>query len=155
MKIKANTNTLGGIAVLAISAFFYLQLGDDFSPYGTFFPERILPILAILGALLIVMGVLKKDVSRKTIFEINISMLVAIAAGLFWSIFLEFFGFTLTTFISLSVLVIAYMEKENRSGLNIIKNLSGVLLVDLIFYYAFTRFLGVTLPVGKLFSLLK
>ena len=155
MKIKANTNTLGGGTVLAISAFFYFQLGDDFSPYGTYFPERILPILVILGVLLIVIGVLKKNESRKTIFEINNTMLTAMIVGAFWAIFLVFFGFILSTFVSLSVLIVAYMENKNRTRLEIVKNLLGVFVVDLIFYYSFSRFLGVMLPVGKIFSLLK
>ena len=155
MQMKANTDTLGGSVVLIISAFFYLQLGDDFSSFGIYFPERVLPLLVILGAILLVRGLVRRKEPKKVIFQINRTMLLSMVIGAAWALLLEFCGFISISFVSLSLLVTAYSPKEKLTAKNILINCIGVFVVVILFYYVFSRLLGVTLPSGKMFSVFR
>jgi len=152
MQIKANTDFVGGCVVLLIAAFFHLQLGEDFSSYGIYFPQHVLPLLEAMGAILVVRGLIKRKEPKKVVFRINGLMLIAMATGLAWAVLLEFGGFILTSFLSLMVLVTSYAPSDKRKMKNVIINCICVLAVVLFFYYIFSRLLGVTLPFGKIFT---
>lgn len=149
MKRNINIDILGGLSLLGIAAFFYVQLGDDFSMFGLFFPERMLPILTAFAVIILVKGFVRPTKLEKPIFQINGTMLLAMIVGALWVMLLESAGFVLTSFLSVFSLQIAYMPKENRSLKSVFANLVGSLAVVLFFYYLFTQYLGVTLPDGS------
>lgn len=43
MQANTNTDMVGGLAVLAVSAFFYSQISEDFTQFGVFFPSSSSP----------------------------------------------------------------------------------------------------------------
>ena len=86
MKNKLNIDILGGISILAIAAFFFFQLGEDFSMFALFFPEKMLPILAILGGVILVKGFVRPTRINKPIFQINKTMIAAMLVGILWEI---------------------------------------------------------------------
>ncbi|WP_035064156.1 tripartite tricarboxylate transporter TctB family protein [Nitratidesulfovibrio termitidis] len=152
MQVNTNTDAVGGVAVLAISSFFYFQLNDDFTPFGAFFPEIILPFLAFLGVILVIKGVLKKKESNRVIFKINDTMMLSMVVGAAWALLLNILGFILASFISISILIIRYIPKEKRTSSCILMNCLGTMACVIVFYFVFSRLLGVTLPVGHVFD---
>ena len=150
MNGKLNIDILGGLSVLAIAAFFFFQLGDDFSMFALFFPERMLLALALLGLAVIVKGFVRPTKLEKPVFQINRTMLAAVVTGLLWVILLEPVGFIIMSFLSVAGLQILYMPREQRCLKSVLVNLAGSLIIVLLFYYVFVQFLGVTLPAGIL-----
>lgn len=150
MKNKLNIDILGGISILAIAAFFFFQLGEDFSMFALFFPEKMLPILAILGGVILVKGFVRPTRINKPIFQINKTMIAAMLVGILWVLLLEPIGFVVTSFTSVFGLQILYMPKETRSPKNIFINAAGSICIVVFFYYVFVQYLGVTLPAGIL-----
>ena len=150
MKNKLNIDILGGISILAIAAFFFFQLGEDFSMFALFFPEKMLPILTILGGVILVKGFVRPTRINKPIFQINKTMIVAMLVGILWVLLLEPLGFVATSFASVFGLQILYMPKETRSPKNIFINAVGSICTVVFFYYVFVQYLGVTLPAGIL-----
>lgn len=149
MNGKLNIDILGGLSVLAIAAFFFFfQLGDDFSMFALFFPERMLPALVLLGLAVIVKGFVRPTKLEKPVFRINGTMIAAVVTGLLWVILLEPVGFIITSFFSVSGLQILYMPRDQRCLKSVFVNLAGSLIIVLLFYYVFVQFLGVTLPAG-------
>ena len=150
MKNKLNIDILGGISILAIAAFFFFQLGEDFSMFALFFPEKMLPILTILGGVILVKGFVRPTRINKPIFQINKTMIVAMLVGILWVLLLEPIGFVATSCASVFGLQILYMPKETRSPKNIFINAVGSICTVVFFYYVFVQYLGVTLPAGIL-----
>ncbi len=148
MNGKLNIDILGGLSLLAIAAFFFFQLGDDFSMFALFFPERMLPALVLLGLAVIVKGFVRPTKLEKPVFRINGTMIAAVVTGLLWVILLEPVGFIITSFFSVSGLQILYMPRDQRCLKSVFVNLAGSLIIVLLFYYVFVQFLGVTLPAG-------
>ncbi|WP_418764548.1 tripartite tricarboxylate transporter TctB family protein [Mailhella sp.] len=151
MNSRFNIDTLGGLSILAIVAFFFLQLGDDFTPFGLFFPERILPILTLLGALILAKGLLRSSGNLKGVFQINKTMVISMVTGAAWALLLVPVGFILASFLSMFFLLMIYIPKGERTLKRALTNGVGSLICVLFFYYVFVQFLGVTLPDGSLF----
>ena len=59
MKRNINIDILGGLSILAIASFFYFQLGEDFSMFGLFFPEKMLPVLVAFGIAILAKGFIR------------------------------------------------------------------------------------------------
>ncbi|ATD82517.1 MULTISPECIES: tripartite tricarboxylate transporter TctB family protein [Desulfovibrio] len=150
MKNKINIDILGGISILVIAAFFFFQLGEDFSMFALFFPEKMLPILAILGLVILVKGFVRPTKINRPIFQINKNMVAAMLVGILWVLLLEPVGFVVTSFASVFGLQILYMPKEIRSPKNVFINAAGSICTVVLFYYVFVQYLGVTLPAGVL-----
>lgn len=150
MKSKLNIDIIGGISVLAIAAFFFFQLGEDFSMFALFFPEKMLPILTMLGIAIIIKGFVRPTRLERPIFQINRTMVAAMVTGSLWVILLEPVGFIITSAVSIFFLQVLYMEKGKRTFRNVTINALGSLCTVVIFYYIFVQYLGVTLPEGLL-----
>lgn len=150
MKSKLNIDIIGGISVLAIAAFFFFQLGEDFSMFALFFPEKMLPILTMLGIAIIIKGFVRPTRLERPIFQINRTMVAAMVTGSLWVILLEPVGFIITSAVSIFFLQVLYMEKGMRTFRNVTINALGSLCTVVIFYYIFVQYLGVTLPEGLL-----
>lgn len=150
MKRKLNIDILGGLSILAITAFFFLQLGEDFSMFALFFPEKMLPILGLLGLIILVKGLVRPVKIDKPVFQINKNMLAAMMTGILWVLLLQPVGFIITSFVSVFTLQVFYMPKEIRSFKKIAINAAGSLCIVLFFYHVFVQYLGVTLPSGVL-----
>jgi hypothetical protein len=148
MKNKLNIDILGGLSILAIAAFFFFQLGEDFSMFALFFPEKMLPILAILGVIILIKGFVRPTKISNPIFQINKTMLAAMVTGILWVLLLEPVGFIVTSFVSVFGLQILYMPREIRSCKNVIINAAGSFCTVVFFYHVFVQYLGVTLPAG-------
>lgn len=148
MKRKINIDILGGLSILVISAFFYAQLGEDFSMFGLFFPERMLPILTAFGVAILAKGFIRPTVLAKPVFQINRTMVLAMAVGTLWVLLLEKAGFVATSAVSVFALQMAYTPRDERSVKCVLLNLVGAFAVVLFFDYVFVQFLGVTLPDG-------
>lgn len=151
MNSRFNIDTLGGLSILAIVAFFFFQMGDDFTPFGLFFPERILPILTLLGVLILAKGIFRPSGDLKSVFQINKTMVISMVTGAAWALLLVPIGFILASFLSMFFLLMVYLPKEERSLKRVFTNGAGSLICVLFFYYVFVYFLGVTLPDGSLF----
>lgn len=150
MKRQLNIDILGGLSVLAIVAFFFFQLDEDFTMFGLFFPERVMPILTILGVAIIVKGFVRPSRPKKPVFQINRTMLVSMLAGLGWVLLLVPLGFVLTSFVCVCGLLVLYTPREERTAKGVLINAVGSFVIVYGFYYAFVQFLGVTLPKGVL-----
>lgn len=148
--MKINIDILGGLSVLAIAAFFFFQLGDDFSMFALFFPEKMLPLLAMLGTAILIKGFVVPTMPAKSVFRINRTMIAAMITGILWVLLLEPVGFVATSFAGVFGLQVLYMPKEHRSLKSILVNLAGSLCIVLFFYHVFVQYLGVTLPAGIL-----
>lgn len=153
MQANTNTDMVGGLAVLAVSAFFYSQISEDFTQFGVFFPKLILPCLVLLGVILLVRGLARRT-KKKTIFRINRTMALVMIVGALWAVTMNYLGFIVGSSLALSIIVLAYLPAGKRTPARIFANLSGVLGVVLAFYYGFTRLLDVLLPVGHLMETL-
>lgn len=149
MKRNINIDILGGISLLAICSFFFFQLNsDDFSMFGMFFPEKILPMLAFLAVLIIIKGFVKPSRPEKPIFQINGKMVITLLTGLAWVLLLGRAGFILTSFASLFGLQCAFTPREERSIKSVAIQFAGSLATVLFFHHIFVQYLGVTLPDG-------
>ncbi len=134
--------------ILAISAFFYAQLGEDFSMFGLFFPERMLPLLTAFGVAILAKGFIRPTGLAKPVFQINRTMILAMAVGTLWVLLLEKAGFVATSAVSVFALQMAYTPRDERSVKCVLLNLVGSFAVVLFFDYVFVQILGVTLPDG-------
>ena len=150
MKSRLNIDILGGISVLAIAAFFFFQLGEDFSMFALFFPEKMLPLLALLGLVILIKGFVRPTRLEKPAFQINRTMVAAMLTGLLWVLILEPAGFIISSFVSVLTLQILYMPKELRTCKNVLCNALISLGIVVFFHYVFVQYLGVTLPSGIL-----
>ncbi|MEE0815959.1 MAG: tripartite tricarboxylate transporter TctB family protein, partial [Desulfovibrio fairfieldensis] len=92
MQANTNTDMVGGLAVLAVSAFFYSQISEDFTQFGVFFPKLILPCLVLLGVILLVRGLARRT-KKKTIFRINRTMALVMIVGALWAVIMNYLGF--------------------------------------------------------------
>lgn len=150
MQTRINTDLAGGIAVLVIGIFFQAQITEDLTPYGAFFPQKILWLLFLCGSALLVRGLVHMRTESKIVFRLNGDMLVAIMTGGLWAVFLDWFGFIASGSIALSVLCIRYLPSGKRSLAAFVANCLGAVMCVLLFYWLFTGFLGVTLPTGRM-----
>ena len=146
---RLNRDFLGGGTLLAICAFFYVQMaGNEFSAYGMYFPERVLPILAILAVLIIIKGFVKPSRAEGPIFRFNKNMIITLVTGLCWVFLLERLGFLLVSFLCLFGLQCVFTSREERSLKSVLWQLAGSLVTVVFFYHIFVQYLGVTLPKG-------
>ena len=150
MKAKLNIDIIGGVSVLLIAAFFFFQLGDDFSMFALFFPEKIIPFLIALGIAILIKGFVKPTKLNKPIFQINKTMVAAMVVGIVWVLLLQPVGFVITSFVSVFGLQVLYMPREERSFKSIFINAAGSICVVLLFNHVFVQYFGVTLPSGIL-----
>ena len=112
MQANTNTDMVGGLAVLAVSAFFYSQISEDFTQFGVFFPKLILPCLVLLGVILLVRGLARRT-KKKTIFRINRTMALVMIVGALWAVIMNYLGFIVGSSLALSIIVLAYIPAGN------------------------------------------
>lgn len=149
MKRNINIDILGGVSLLALCSFFFFQMdSEEFSMFGMFFPEKILPMLALLAVLIIIKGFVKPSRPDKPIFRINSNMVVTLVTGLAWVLLLGRAGFIATSFISLFGLQCVFTPREERSVKSVLLQAVGSLATVLFFHHIFVQYLGVTLPDG-------
>ena len=148
---QLNIDYIGGLAVLAFAAFFWLQMDEEFTHFAIYFPERILPILAGFGLVLLVKGYLKPSLRDNFIRKINGNMLFAVLTGLIWVLILEWVGFVISSFAAVFILLWRYQPAARRRPADV----AGLALLAAaevgVMYLVFVKLLYVTLPVGRVF----
>lgn len=149
-----NTDFWGGLASLAIAAFFALQINEDFTPFGIYFPQHVLPLLVVCGVVLLVKAWFRPSRRPNFLHGINANMLTAILVGLFWIACFEFLGFLLSSFLSIMVLLVKYREPGQRSAGFVLRTALGTLAGLGVIWLIFVKLLTVTLPAGKIVDLL-
>lgn len=145
-----NSDYWGGCTVLLIVLFFWLQLSDDFTPFGVFFPERVMPLLTLLGIALLIKGRFAPSMRPNFLRGINTTMLTTMLCGTGWVIAFEPLGFVLSSFVAVMIMLIVFAEKEERTFAYIAKSAVGTLICMGTLYLIFVHFLNVTLPKGRL-----
>ncbi len=149
---KLNTDLLGGLIMLGCAAFFYWQMDEEFTHYAAYFPNRIIPCLAVLGAALLVKARVRPTMLDSFVSQMNSTMLFAIAAGLAWVFTLEWLGFVISSFAAIFAMLVRFLPPDRRGAAAFIK-LALLAAVEVGgIYVLFVKFLYVTLPVGRLFA---
>lgn len=149
---KLNTDLLGGLIMLACAVFFYVQMDEEFTHYAAYFPDRIIPCLAVLGAALLVKARLKPTMLDSFVSQMNSTMLFAIFVGLAWVLTLEWVGFIISSFAAIFAMLVRFLPPDKR-GTAAFAKLALLAAVEVGgIYVLFVKFLYVTLPVGRLFA---
>jgi hypothetical protein len=151
MNREVNTELIGGIAGLLLTAVFFFGL-EDVSWMSIIFPKTVVYIMAIISVLLVVKGFVKP--SRRRIFSDGSNTRWIVTGVLFflWVLAMPFLGFFVSTVVFM-VAIVAYLASA-RMPLTIMKFIIWVPIVIAevtFFYLIFTKVLYVPLPEGMFF----
>jgi hypothetical protein len=151
MNREVNTELIGGIAGLLLTAVFFFGL-EDVSWMSIIFPKTVVYIMAIISVLLVIKGFVKP--SRRRIFSDGSNTRWIVTGVLFflWVLAMPFLGFFVSTVVFM-VAIVAYLASA-RMPLTIMKFIIWVPIVIAevtFFYLIFTKVLYVPLPEGMFF----
>ena len=151
MNREVNTDIIGGVIGLLLTAIFFFAL-EDISWMSIIFPTTIVYLMAIISGLLILKSFLKP--SRRQIFNVGSNTRWIVTGILFflWVLVMPVFGFFVSTVVFMTVIV-AYLARA-RMPLTIGKFIVWVPIVIAevtFFYLIFTKVLYVPLPEGMFF----
>lgn len=151
MNREVNTELIGGIAGLLLTAVFFYGL-EDVSWMSIIFPKTVVYIMAIISVLLVVKGFVRP--SRRRIFSDGSNTRWIVTGILFflWVLAMPFLGFFVSTVVFM-IAIVAYLASA-RMPLTIMKFIIWVPIVIAevtFFYLIFTKVLYVPLPEGMFF----
>jgi|GEM_PF-3344140 len=156
MKKGVNADLWAGLFTLFVVAVFWVQIleRDEFSVHSLYYPDRILPILCIMGIALLIKGFVHP--TRKTDFckELNRELVFTAVLSILWVLSMDFLGFILSSSIAMFLMLYRFQPPELRTPAGIGKILL-IIAGELAFMWiVFVKFLAVTLPEGYVFRLL-
>lgn len=146
-------NIICGAILIAIVAVFWSQR-DYEDPLVGIFPDMVLIVLAVLGAAILVLGILRGDrTSTLGVRDLNWRRLgAAIALIVGWSLALGMVGFTISGIIAF--MIMALMVREGRPTIrHVVQDFVVGIVVVVGCFFIFTRVLFVPLPVSTLIGM--
>jgi hypothetical protein len=151
MTRNVNTDVVGGLIGLAVTAIFWFSL-KGIGRLSSMFPNALLLIMAAISAAIIIKGFIQPE--RRDLFaEGDRPRVVVTACTLFsWLFAISWIGFYVASVAAFSFL--AYYLARARRRVGILTFVGWVLIIAGevgILYLIFTRFLYVPLPQGILF----
>lgn len=151
MKHTINTDLWGAAIMFLFAGGFYSQMDPDFTHFAAYFPNRLIPCLAILGLALLIKGFVRPTRLPAFYHSMNSTFLFTVAVGLVWVFTLDWLGFALTSFVAIFALLFRFQPPERRSFTQL-SSLALLAAVEVgVVYFLFTGFLQVSLPEGRLF----
>ena len=156
MKKGVNVDLWAGLFTLAVTGLFWMQIleRDEFSFHSLIYPDRILPILGILGAVLVIKGFVKP--TRKVEFckELNTELVFTAVVSAIWVLAMDYFGFLLTSTVAMFLMLYRFQPKELRSAKSLLQ-FCLIIFGELAFMWVvFVNFLAVSLPEGQFFRMI-
>ena len=156
MKKGVNVDLWAGLFTLAVTGLFWMQIleRDEFSFHSLIYPDRILPILAVLGAVLVIKGFVKP--TRKVEFckELNVDLVFTGLVSAIWVLTMDYFGFLLTSTVAMFLMLYRFQPKELRSAKSLVQ-FCLIIGGELAFMWVvFVKFLAVSLPEGQFFRMI-
>ena len=151
MNREVNTEIIGGVIGLILTAVFFFAL-EDISWMSIVFPKTIIYLMALMSGILVVKGFVKP--SRDRIFSVGSNLRWIVTGALFfsWVLFMPVLGFFVSTVVFMSAIV-GYLARA-RTQVTIGKFIMWVSIVIAevtFFYLIFTKVLYVPLPEGLFF----
>lgn len=147
-----NTDFWGAGILFFFAIGFWSQMDPDFTRYGAYFPNRLIPCLFILGVLLLIKGFVKPAYLPNFWGAMNATMAVTIVVGMVWVFTLEWLGFALSSSLAILVLLVCFRRESLRQPALLAKYVAIALGEVGFVYLLFVKFLYVSLPVGRLWS---
>jgi hypothetical protein len=147
-----NTDFWGAGILFFFAIGFWSQMDPDFTRYGAYFPNRLIPCLFILGVLLVVKGFVKPAYLPSFWKAMNASMIFTIATGVAWVFTLEWLGFAFSSIVAILALLIRFMPASLKQPALLAKYVVIALGEVGFIYLLFEKLLYVPLPVGRLWS---
>lgn len=147
-----NTDFWGAGIMFFFAVGFWTQMDPDFTHYGAYFPERLIPCLFALGIMLLIKGFVKP--TRLPVFwkDMNSTMVFTIIVGIVWVFILEWVGFSISSALAIFTLLVKFNPGSLKKPVQLTKYaLIAIAEVGFI-YVLFVRLLYVSLPVGRLWS---
>ncbi|CAK7004891.1 MAG: hypothetical protein DELT_00192 [Desulfovibrio sp.] len=145
-----NTDLWGAGIMFFFAAGFYSQMDPDFTHYAAFFPNHLIPILAILGVALLIKGFVKPTYLPAFYADFNPTFVFTMIVGLIWALLLDWTGFAITSFVAIVVLLVRFNLPALKNPKQFAKILAIAALEVAVIYVVFTQ-LQVSLPEGRLF----
>lgn len=144
-------DVVAGSILLAIAAVFWLQR-DYEGASSARFPNLVLIVLAVLGAVIIAQGIRRGDRERNA-RQLDLRMLAAAAAlVLVWGVLMGLIGFTISGVIAF--VVMALLIRRGRPSPRSLALDAGVGVVVVVgCFLIFTRVLLVPLPVSTVIGM--
>ncbi|MDR2452797.1 MAG: tripartite tricarboxylate transporter TctB family protein [Candidatus Accumulibacter sp.] len=147
-----NTDFWGAGLMFFFAIGFWSQMDPDFTRYGAYFPNRLIPCLFILGALLLIKGFVKPAYLPSFWKAMNATMIFTIVTGVVWVFTLEWLGFALSSTLAILALLIRFRRESLKQPAQLAKYLAIALGEVGFIYLVFEKWLYVPLPVGSLWS---
>jgi len=147
-----NKDTLTAIVILLVSAIVWWGTGD-LSAEGAVFPRAIDIVLIILGVILLIRGLIKRDKTNPFAGVSPSRLLIMMVALAIYVILIPFLGFILSSVLFLTFASLYYGEGKLKA-LSILKQLLLAAAISIGFYAIFHYGFLVPLPTGSLWSLL-
>jgi hypothetical protein len=147
-----NTDFWGAGIMFFFAVVFWVQMDPDFTRYGAYFPERLIPCLFGLGVLLLIKGFVRPTRLPSFWQDMNASMLFTILVGVVWVFVLDWAGFVLSSTLSIMALLVRYNPGSLRKPAELAKYAAIALGEVGVIYVLFVRLLYVSLPAGRLWS---
>jgi hypothetical protein len=149
---KHNTDLIGGILMLAVAAFFQFHMDPDFSPMASYFPERLIVCMAVLGGALLIKAHVRPVYMDSFIYKLNAPVVFTILVGLAWVLLLEWIGFTISSIAAIFIILYRFEPRARRTPKRIAKMAAIAAGEVAVIYIVFVKLLHVTMPVGRLFG---
>jgi membrane protein implicated in regulation of membrane protease activity len=147
-----NTDFWGAGIMFFFAIGFWSQMDPDFTRYGAYFPNRLIPCLFILGVLLVIKGFVKPAYLPSFWGTVNTTMIFTMMVGVVWVFTFEWLGFTLSSVLAILVLLICFRPESLKQPAQLAKYAAIALGEVGFIYLLFVKFLYVSLPVGRLWS---
>jgi len=147
---KLNTDLIGGILMLAVTAFFQFHMDPDFTPLASYFPTRLIVCMAVLGAALLIKAYVRPMYMDSFIYKLNAPVVFTILVGLAWVFLLEWIGFVISSIAAIFVILYRFEPKAKRTPKHVAKMAAIAAIEVAVMYIVFVKLLYVTMPAGRL-----
>ncbi|MGH3096374.1 MAG: tripartite tricarboxylate transporter TctB family protein [Streptosporangiales bacterium] len=145
-------NLATGVLCIALAVVFWFELDVD-NPLGAVFPKLVLAVLAVLGVVLVVLGLVRREPAdeargprRLRVFVLSLCVLFA------WSVMLGFVGFTISGVAAF--LATTWIIRRGRFAVRTVAMDVGVAIVLVVACaLLFMRVLHVPLPVSTVLGI--
>ena len=149
---KHNTDLIGGILMLAVAAFFQFHMDPDFTPLASYFPERLIVCMAVLGVALLIKAHVRPMYMDSFVGKLNAPVVFTILVGLAWVFLLEWIGFVISSIAAIFIILYRFEPKARRTPARVAK-LAAIAAGEVaVLYIVFVKLLYVSMPVGRLFG---
>lgn len=142
---RLNQDTVSGVVVLLLVLIFWLQRGYS-NPLSSYFPDSILVALAVLGAVLVVRGLIWADSSAGYPETPDSKrLLAAVGLLLVWVLLISPLGYLIGSILMFLAMSLFLRGRPIKAKSVAIDGAVSVVVVS-SFYLFFTRVLFVSLP---------